>query len=187
MKCSVYIATSVDGFIAKKNGDIGWLHSSGNTEADMSECTDMGFGEYIASVDCMIMGRSTMDVISSMNLTPEQWPYINTRVIVLSRTLKTPPKNLKDLVEIYSGDLLELVAQLESEGLTHAYIDGGKTIQSFLDLKLINEMTLTRVPAILGEGIPLFGKSIQNIKLENAKATAFANDCIQVHYKVSYQ
>ena len=106
---------------------------------------------------------------------------------MLSRTLQTPPENLKDLVEIYSGDLLELVVNLENEGFTHAYIDGGKTIQSFIDLKKINEMTLTRIPVILGEGIPLFGKTIQDIKLENTKATTFPNDCVQLHYTVSYQ
>lgn len=187
MKCSVYIATSVDGFIAREDGSIDWLESSGNHDAEMSENVDMGFTEFISSVDCLVMGRNTMEIISGMNLTPEQWPYGNARIIVLSNTLNEPPENLKDKVEMYSGDLLELINSLEHEGCKHAYIDGGKTIQSFLNLKLINEMTLTRVPVLLGEGKPLFGKTTQDIKLEKSKATVFPNDFIQVHYKVSYQ
>ena len=87
---------------------------------------------------------------------------------------------------MYSDDLLVLIGKLESEGFTHAYIDGGKTIQSFPDLKLINEMALTRVPVVLGERIPLFRKSAQNIKLKNANVAAFANDYVHVHYKVNY-
>jgi len=90
-------------------------------------------------------------------------------------------------VELYSGDLLELAAKLELEGFKHAYVDGGKTIQSFLNLKLINDMTLTRVPILLGEGKPLFGKTTQDIRLEKSEAVAFPNDFVQVHYKVSYQ
>lgn len=74
----------------------------------------------------------------------------------------------------------------DHQGFQHAYIDGGKTIQAFLNLKLINEMTITRVPILLGQGKPLFGKTIQDIKLEYAEAIAFPNDFIQVHYKVSY-
>ena len=186
MKCSVYIATSVDGFIARNDGSVDWLDSSGNREAEMGGNTDMGFGKFMSSVDCLIMGRNCMEMISSMNLTPEQWPHGDSRIIVLSNTIKEPPKNLKGTVELYSGDLLELIAMLEREGFKHAYVDGGKTIQSFLNLKLINEMTLTRVPVLLGEGKPLFGKTTQNIKLEKSEAVAFPNDFVQVHYKVSY-
>jgi len=187
MKCSVYIATSVDGFIAKKDGSVDWLHTAGNPEADMGEHADMGMTEYMASVDCLIMGRKCMEMISSMNLTSEQWPYGETRVIVLSNTLKYAPYNIKDKVEMYSGDLIALLSQLENEGHKHAYIDGGATIQAFINLQLINEMTITRTPVLLGEGIPLFGKTAKDIKLEQAQAIAFANDFVQEKYIVNYQ
>lgn len=186
MKSSVYIATSVDGFIAQKDGGVEWLHTAGNTEADMGS-EDMGFQDFLNSVDCMIMGRKCMEVISNFNLTPEQWPYGNIRIVVLSNTLKEPPENLKNKVEMYSGDLRTLISQLESEGHHHAYIDGGKTIQEFINLQLINEMTITQVPVLLGEGITLFGKTEKHIKLEQAHATAFANDFVQVKYTVNYQ
>jgi dihydrofolate reductase len=187
MKCSVYIATSVDGFIAREDGSIDWLESSGNQDAEMGDDVDMGFNDFMSSIDCLIMGRNSMEMISSFNLTPEQWPYKDARVIVLSNTIKEPPENLKGKVEMYSGELSALVEKLEQEGYEHAYIDGGKTIQAFLNLNLINEITITRIPILLGKGKSLFGKTTQEIKLENVKSKAFPNDFVQVHYKVSYQ
>jgi len=186
MKCSIYIATSVDGFIATKDGGVDWLHTAGNGKALTGDNADMGLNDYLSSVDCMIMGRKCMDMISSMNLTPEQWFYGDLKIIVLSNTIKEAPENLKGKVEMYSGDLLTLISHLENEGHKHAYIDGGTTIQAFMNLKRINEITITKAPIILGEGIPLFGKTFKNIKLEEAQAVAYSNDFIQLKYKVNY-
>ncbi len=186
MKCSVYIATSVDGFIAKPDGDINWLHTAGNLEADMGT-EDMGFNAFMSSVDCMVMGRKTMQIISDMNLTPEQWFYGDMPIFVLSNTLHKAPDNLKEKVEMYSGDINDLVTLLSKKGYKHAYIDGGTTIQSFINLQLINEVTITRIPVILGEGIPLFGKTLKAIKLEKAAANVYVNDFVQVKYSVNYE
>ncbi len=186
MKYSVFIATSLDGFIATKDGGVDWLHTAGNGKVLTGENADMGLNDYMSSVDCMIMGRKCMDMISSMNLTPEQWFYGDLKIIVLSNTIKEAPENLKGKVEMYSGDLLTLVSSLENEGHKHAYIDGGRTIQEFINLKLINEITITKAPIILGEGIPLFGKTFKAIKLEEAQAAAFPNDFIQLKYVVNY-
>ena len=185
MKCSVYIATSADGYIATLDGSVDWLHTAGNLEVDMGS-EDMGFKSFIDSVDCIIMGRKCMEMISSMNLTPEQWPYGDVRIVVLSNTVKEPPENLRGKIEMYSGDIQDLIIKLENSGFKHAYIDGGSTITSFINLKLIDEMIITKVPVLLGEGIPLFGKINQNVKLENSKAAAFPNDFIQVKYSVNY-
>lgn len=187
MKCSVYIATSADGFIATQDGSVDWLDTAGNVDAEMGNEEDMGFNDFMDSVDCLVMGRGCMEKLASFNLSPDQWPYGNARVIALSNSLKQPPDSLRDKVEMYSGDLLELVINLEKEGYSHAYIDGGKTIQSFLALKLINEMTLTRVPLILGDGIPLFGRSTQTVRLKNVSVRAFPNDFVQLHYSVNYE
>lgn len=186
MKCSVYIATSVDGFIAKPDGNVDWLHTAGNLKADMGT-EDMGFKAFMDSVDCMIIGRKCMEMISNMNLTPEQWFYGDMRIVVLSNTVTEVPDNLKGKVEMYSGEINSLVATLEKEGFKHAYIDGGKTIQSFINLQLIDEIIITKVPVLLGEGIPLFGKTFKDIKLEKAKACAFTNDFVQVKYSVNYE
>lgn len=186
MKCSVFIATSVDGYIATLNDDVDWLETSGNKDAEMGEHLDMGIAAYMNSIDCMIMGRKCMEKISSFNLMPDQWPYGETRIIVLSNTVKEPPTNLKGKIELYSGDIPTLIATLESEGLTHAYIDGGTTITSFINLKLINEMTITQAPILLGDGKPLFGNIFKHIKLENAEAIAYPNDFVQFKYQVNY-
>ena len=186
MKCSVFIATSVDGFIADERGQVDWLHQVGKQGVDLGEKKDMGFAAHIASVDCMIMGRKCMETLDGFQLTPEQWPYGDTRIIVLSNTVKEVPESLKGRVEMYSGGVSELVTQLESEGYQHAYIDGGVTIQAFLNLKLINEMCITLAPVLLGKGRPLFGEVFANIHLTDAKATAYANDFVQLTYQVAY-
>ena len=184
MKCSVYIATSADGYIATPDGGVDWLHTAGNLEADMGS-EDMGFQSFMDSVDCMIMGRKCMEMISSMNLTPEQWPYGDIHIVVLSNTIKSPPVNMNGKVDMFSGQISDLVQKLEGLGLKHAYIDGGSTITSFLNLKLIDEITITRVPILLGDGIPLFGKINQSVKLENSEASAFPNGFVQVKYSVN--
>ncbi|MEH6652390.1 MAG: dihydrofolate reductase family protein [Motiliproteus sp.] len=184
MKCSVYIATSADGYIAAPDGGVDWLHTAGDSEVDMWT-EDMGFQAFKDSVDCMIMGRKCMEMISSMNLTSEQWPYGDTHIVVLSNSMKEPPENLSGKVEVFSGDIPDLIRKLENKGLKHAYIDGA-TITSFLNHKLVNEMILTQAPLLLGGGIPLFGKINGSIKLENAEATAFPNNFTQVKYSVNY-
>jgi len=186
MKCSVFIAASMDGFIARTDGSVDWLHTAGKPDVDLGDEADMGMRDYMASVDCMIMGRKCMDMIDSMNLSPEQWPYGDTRIIVLSNTLKEPPSGMRGKVEMYSGNILALIQRLEGEGYKHAYIDGGATIQAFINHGLINEITITRIPVLLGEGKPLFGKTDRAIKLHNCSARAFANDFIQEYCEVSY-
>lgn len=186
MKCSVFIATSADGYIATTDGGVAWLETSGKTDVDLGDQPDMGFNNFITSVDCMIMGRGCMEKLSSFNLTPEQWPYRDIRVIALSRSIKKVPKNLSAKVELYSGDICTLISELESAGFKHAYVDGGATITSFLNEKLINEMTITQAPILLGAGKPLFGNINQHMKLENAHAIPFPNDYIQIKYEVNY-
>lgn len=185
MKCSVYIATSADGYIAAADGSVDWLHTAGNKDVDMGS-EDMGFKAFMDSVDCMIMGRKCMEMISSMNLSPEQWVYGDMRIIVLSNTVKEAPENLREKIEMYSGDINELIQNLERSGLKHAYIDGGSTITTFINLKLINEMIITKIPVLLGDGIPLFGKIDKIVKLEKAEAKAYQNGFIQIKYSVNY-
>lgn len=182
MKSSVFIATSADGYIATIDGGVEWLE----TNVDLGEQSDMGFNSFIDSVDCMIMGRGCMEKLASFNFTPETWPYGGIRIIALSRSIKVVPQSLRSRVELYSGDIPTLISRLENKGFKHAYIDGGATITSFLNHKLINEMTITQAPILLGSGKVLFGESNQQINLQNARATVFANDYIQIKYQVNY-
>ena len=173
-------------FIATKEGGVDWLHTAGNGKELTGDNADMGFNAYLSSVDCMIMGRNCMETISAMNLTPEQWPYGDLRIIVLSNTLKVAPENMQNKIELFSGDLSSLVESLGQEGYKHAYIDGGKVIQSFIKLKLLNEITITKAPVLLGAGIPLFGETPKQIKLEQAQSICFENDFVQVKYFLNY-
>lgn len=185
LKCSSYIATSVDGYIATQDGGVDWLENAGNPESgNRKPVGDAGFTAYIASVDCMIMGRKCMEKIASFNLTPEQWPYGDIPIFVLSNTVKSPPESLGNRVKIYSGDLLALTEQLTSNGYRHAYIDGGVTITSFIALGLLDEICVTQIPILLGDGFPLFGNIDRQIKLEHAEVTVFSNDFIQWKYRV---
>ena len=186
MKCSVFIASSVDGYIADPEGGVGWLESAGDPTVGLGSDSDMGFNTYIQSVDCMVMGRKSMETISAMNLSREQWPYGNIPIVVLSNTVKVCPENLRGKVEMYAGDLSKLIENLENRGLKHAYIDGGSTITAFLNSKLIDEMTITKAPVLLGEGVLLFGKLERPIKLHASNAISFPNEFVQLKYRVNY-
>ncbi|MDW3195423.1 MAG: dihydrofolate reductase family protein [Cytophagales bacterium] len=186
MKCSVFIATSLDGYIAKPDDSVDWLQRAGNQEADMAGNAGMGLLEYLATVDCMIIGRKLMEVLSSFELAPDQWPYGDIKIYALSNSIKEAPDNLKDRVEMYSGDINVLVSRLEDDGYKHAYIDGGNTIQGFINQELINEVTITIAPILLGEGKRLFGKTSKDINLKSAKVESYPNDFIQVNYTVDY-
>ncbi len=147
----------------------------------MGDDEGMGFVEFFSLVDCLIRGRNGMEMIS--DLPKGVWPYGDTRMIVISTTLNYPPVSLDGKVEMYSGDINDLVKQLEYDGHEHAYIDGGKTIQSFLNLMLINEIILTHVSILLGEGKPLFGKTEQDLTMEESQANVFPNDFVQLNIR----
>jgi len=176
LKCSVFIATSLDGFIAKADGDIQWLVTIPAPDTE----EDYGFQAFFDSVDALVMGRKTYEVA----LTFAEWPYAGKRVIVLSHGEPPVPERLIGQVEFMAGTPSELVHKLEGEGIKHAYIDGGKTIQGFLSAGLINEMTITTIPILLGEGIPLFGYLKREIKLDLLDSKWFANGFVKNRYRV---
>ncbi len=171
----VYIAASLDGYIADRNNGLDWLHSIPNPEKK-----DFGFNNFVASIDAIIMGRKTFETVCSFDCT---WPY-SKPVFVLSNTLKSAPKGYKDKIKIVSGDLKNVLEELNKEGYNNLYIDGGVTIQSFLKEGLIDEITITTIPILLGGGIPLFGKLPNEIKLEHVKTEVFLNAIVQTSYKI---
>jgi dihydrofolate reductase len=176
MKKSVFIATSLDGFIARQNGDLDWLMAVESPEPN----EDYGFAEFLSSVTCLVMGRRTFEKVISF---PE-WAYRDTRVVVMSRSLTKLPKGTKDSVELFSGTPRMLAEKLEQAGETHLYIDGGLLIQSFIRAKLIDEIILTRIPILIGEGLPLFGPLNADILLDHINTRTFANGLVQSTYRV---
>lgn len=177
MKCSVYIATSADGFIAKPDGGIEWLLRS---EYDDAATVGLVYTEFISTVDAIVMGRHSYEKV----LTFDEWYYQNTEVIVLTTQDLTVPENLIGKVKFESGTPHEIVAKLAKEGKKHLYIDGGTTIQRFLEAKLINELTITVIPILLGNGIPLFGNGTIEQPLELIDVSTSANGTVQKRYKV---
>lgn len=186
MQCSVFIATSVDGYIATKQGGIEWLETAGDKSVDLGERADMGFNNFIHSVDCMVMGRGCMDTIASFNLTDEQWPYGELPIYVLTKSKTEVPESLIGRVTLFAGEIDELMDLLNEKGLKHVYVDGGALITSFLNEQLINNMIITQAPILLGSGIPLFGYIKQPLTLSHVKAEVFANGFVQNKYQVSY-
>jgi dihydrofolate reductase len=176
IKCSIFIATSVDGFIARKNGAIDWLID--NSEANDKE--DYGYKDFLNSVDAIVMGRKTYEVVRSF----QEWPYTDKNLIVLSRRNPGIPETLTPSVKLMSGTPNEIVKKLSEFGVRHLYIDGGKTIQGFLQAGFINEMTITKIPILLGEGIPLFASFYNDIKLRHIRTKVFENGFVQNMYRV---
>jgi dihydrofolate reductase len=178
MKCSVYIATSVDGFIARTDGDIDWLDKPEYAALDGE---DLGYDEFINSVDVLVMGSATFEKVLSFG----EWPYGKTPVIVLSRRNLAIPSHLHGSVRVENLAPGEVVSQLEREGASHLYIDGGKTIQGFIQAGLIHEITITQIPILLGSGIPLFGPLGVERSLVHQATKSFSNGFVQTTYQVA--
>lgn len=175
MKCSVYIATSLDGFIARLDGGLDWLPQ----QAEPGE--DYGYQAFFDSVDVLVMGRNSYEKV----LTFGAWPYGEKRVVVLSsRPLEIAPA-LAGRVEALSLSPREVVTRLEARGAHHAYVDGGQTIQRFLRDGLIDEITLTRIPVLIGQGLPLFGALDADVPLRHVETRSYPNGLVQSKYAIA--
>ncbi len=177
MKCSVYIATSLDGFIARPDGGIDWLEAA-NQAVPPGE--DFGYAAFMASVDALVMGRKTFELVTTF----PQWPYGDKPVIVLSRTLRALPPGLPATVALSDERPAALTERLEKAGMKRLYIDGGRTIQSFLEAGLIDDLTITRIPVLIGAGIPLFGPLAQDIRFAHVSTQAWPFGFVQSVYRV---
>lgn len=177
IRCSVFIAASIDGFIARPNGDIEWLHLP---EYETAKLNGVTYERFIATVDALVMGRKTLEKILSF---PE-WPYEGTPVIALSRQPLQIHAHLEGKVELMAGDVTSLVATLAERGMKHLYIDGGQTIQAFLEAGLVNELIITRIPVLLGQGIPLFSQIGRQLELRHIGTHESDNGFVQSRYQV---
>lgn len=172
-KNKVFIATSLDGYIADKDGGIDWL----DTFPEINNI-DSGYHAFIADIDAMLMGRATFEKVLSFNV---PWPY-EIPVYVLSNSLKDIPPDYKDKVVIVNGKLEDVLEQIHQNGHYKLYIDGGKTIQSFLGENLIDEMIITVIPILLGSGIPLFGDLPTPVIFECRSSKIFLDKIVQNHF-----
>lgn len=176
-KASVFIATSLDGFIARPDGSIDWLN---DVNAVVPSGEDCGYKEFMASVDVLVMGRNTFELA----LTFEAWPYEGKRVVVLSSKPLIVPTELPNTVSASSEPPDVLVKRLSAEGAQRLYVDGGITIQRFLSAGLIDDITITLIPVILGQGRPLFGPIENDIPLVHIATKTFEFGFVQIKYRV---
>ena len=176
-KCSVFIATSLDGFIARLNGSIDWLMKA-NTLVPAGE--DGGYKSFISTVDVLVMGRHTYEAVLSFDV----WPYGDLPIVVLSTKKIDIPEHLQRHVSASNEVPTTLVKRLSKQGAKHLYIDGGITIQRFLDYALINELTITIVPVLLGYGRSLFGELKDDIELNHVETRTISGGFVQVKYYI---
>jgi dihydrofolate reductase len=169
---SVFIGTSLDGFIARANGELDFLPPGGGEPH--------GYEEFIATVDALVIGRKTFETV----LTFDEWPFGEKRVFVLStRPLAAAPDGA--FVEHMAGNPADIVSQLAARGIRHVYVDGGITIQRFLQAGLIQRLIITRVPVLIGTGIPLFGPLQHDIALTHVATRQYASGLVQSEYVIS--
>jgi dihydrofolate reductase len=177
MKLSVFVGTSLDGFIARRNGTYDFLPTDGGDSN--------GYNEFIATVDAIIIGRKTFETVLAF----PQWPYGKRRIVVLSSRAidfsslrkRLPPGAV---VEQMSGSPVQIASRLASSGAQHAYVDGGITIQGFLCAGLIQRITITRVPVLIGEGIPLFASLPRDVKLRHIATQTYSSGLVKSEYEV---
>jgi len=175
---SVFIATSVDGFIARPDGDVDWLQEVG--AEDLAQ-DDGGFADFFAAVDVLVMGRNTFEKVLSFD---GPWPYGDKPVVVLSRTLAEVPDELRETVSIEACTPSELAHKLGERGLRRVYLDGGQVIQSFLREGLVSDLTVTRIAVLLGQGLPLFGELPGDIRLRLLDTRSWGECFEQSRYEV---
>ena len=177
-KVSVFIATSLDGFIARPDGAIDWLEAANATVPPGEDC---GYAAFSEKVDVLVMGRHSFETVLGF----EPWPYGDKRVVVLSSGPVAIPPALAGTVTASSEAPAALVARLEAEGVRLVYVDGGITIQRFMAAGLIDELTVTLIPILLGGGRPLFGPlpADRNLTLLGSRQYDFG--FVQLHYRVA--
>jgi dihydrofolate reductase len=171
IKVSVFMGASVDGFIARPDGALDFLEAGGSEEH--------GYEAFIASVDALVIGRNTYDVVLAF----PAWPYGAKPVFVLSsRPLAPAPTGA--VVEQMSGEPADIVRALAARGVQHIYVDGGITVQRFLNAGLIQRLIVTRVPVLIGSGIPLFGPTSHDLMLRHVATRSYAGGLVQTEYEL---
>jgi dihydrofolate reductase len=173
MPASVFVGASVDGFIARANDDLDFLPPGGGEPH--------GYDEFMASIDAIVIGRKTFEKV----LTLGPWAYGDKRVVVLSSRPLDLSAAVGGSVEQMAGPPAEIVSHLAASGAHELYIDGGITIQRFLRAGLIQRLIITRVPVLIGDGVPLFGTLPRDIRLRHVATRHYPSGLVQSEYQVA--
>lgn len=178
LKASVFIATSLDGFIARPHGDLDWLDKANGKVTKGEDC---GYQAFMDTIDHFIMGRKTYEKVLSFGA----WPYGDLPVIVLSRNKIQFPNHLPKSVSHSSESPKDLYKRLSEKGATRLYIDGGVTIQRFLSEGLLHDLTITLIPTLIGEGLSLFGKLSKDVALKHISTKTYDFGFVQLTYEIN--
>ncbi len=171
-KTILFIACSVDGYIASVDEDLGFLSRV------EKQGEDYGYSDFISQIDCVILGKRTYDKVMSMT---SVFPHAGKETYIVTRSPKKPIGN----TVFYDGNLKSLIESLRTKEGKNIFIDGGsKVIKMLLDDDLIDEMIISYIPVLLGEGIPLFAPIHKEKALESLSVKAFESGLIQVHYRI---
>ena len=173
MKVSVFIATSLDGFIAKEDGDITWLNEASLKAKD----EDYGYDSFMEESEYLVMGRGSFEKVLEF----DKWPYEGQKVIVVSKSLTILPTKLQNTT-LFSGEIKELYTQLKNDGCKKIYIDGGKLISSFINEKLVTDMCITTIPILLGKGRRLFEDITITQELKTMESLKYPSGFIKTTY-----
>ncbi len=182
-RASVFIATSVDGFIARPDDGLDWLTGKPDDEltGEHDPDQDYGYAEFFAGVDALVMGRGTFDVVSGFG---GEWFYGDKPVYVWTSHPDDVVAPAGAVLRPVSGTLDQVVARLVADGIAHVYVDGGTVIRQFLAAGLIDRMTISTPPVLIGEGIPLFGQPMDDVRLELVSCETFDGGMVQRTYDV---
>jgi dihydrofolate reductase len=167
---SVYIAVSLDNFIARDDGALDWLEGVQDAGGD-----DYGYAAFMDTVDAVVLGRNTYDSVRTFDL----WPFDTKRVIVVTNR----PLAASHGEEAYAGALGPLLDRLGRKGVRRVYLDGGATIRQGLDEGLVDDMTLSVVPVLLGRGRPLFTRGLPESQWELTSAESHPTGLVQIRYR----
>lgn len=176
MRASVFIAASLDGFIARPDGGLDWLAPG----PDGTPGEDHGYSAFIDTIDAILIGRNTFDIVLGF----DTWPYGDKPVWVL--TNRPLPDVLPEgaNVRTIAGNAPGVVAAMEAAGVRHAYVDGGRVIQGFLVAGLIQGFVVNHIPVLLGAGIPLFGPLPGDVRLSHIATQTYPSGFVQSRYEV---
>ena len=165
----IYIAVSLDGCIARADGSIDWL------DAMQLPGEDYGYAEFFAAIDTIVLGRATSDRV----LTFGDWPFAGRKVVVLTHR----PLASKHGERGHDGALVPLLRSLAAAGARRVYLDGGEAIRQGLRDDLVDEMTLSTVPILLGDGRPLFDRGLPESGWTLLSTRGFASGLVQSSYR----
>jgi dihydrofolate reductase len=176
-ECAVFVGVSLDGFIARPDGELDWLMGEGGGDS-----AEYGYNEFMTDIDAVVMGRRTFEKV----LTLDKWYYGEKRVIVLShQPIELSVARARGgVVEWMAGSPTEIVSKLAASGARRLYVDGGLTIQQFLRAGLIHRMIISRLPVLIGQGIPLFGSLPCDVRLRHLKTRTYTGGMVQSEYEV---